>query len=63
MNDLVRGLPVLKFDNEHLCAACELGKRIRKSYSSIVSTKMVEPLELIHIDYGTELKTILLKGL
>ncbi|KAL4564910.1 hypothetical protein LXL04_028986 [Taraxacum kok-saghyz] len=50
VNDLVRGLPVLKFDNEHLCAACEFGKQSRKSHSSIVNTKIVEPLELIHID-------------
>ncbi|KAL4579910.1 hypothetical protein LXL04_016080 [Taraxacum kok-saghyz] len=50
VNDLVRGLPVLKFDNEHLCAACEFGKQSRKSHSSIISTKIVEPLELIHID-------------
>ena len=50
VNDLVRGLPVLKFNNEHLCAACEFGKQSRKSHSSIISTKIVEPLELIHID-------------
>ncbi|KAL4581752.1 hypothetical protein LXL04_006280 [Taraxacum kok-saghyz] len=50
VNNIVRGLPVLKFDNEHLCAACEFGKQSRKSHSSIISTKIVEPLELIHID-------------
>ncbi|KAL4582285.1 hypothetical protein LXL04_006830 [Taraxacum kok-saghyz] len=50
VNDLVRGLPVLKYDNEHLCALCEFGKQSRKSHSSIISTKIVEPLELIHID-------------
>ena len=50
VNDLVRGLTVLKFNKEHLCAACEFGKQSRKSHSSIISTKIVEPLELIHID-------------
>ncbi|KAL4558972.1 hypothetical protein LXL04_031098 [Taraxacum kok-saghyz] len=29
---------------------CELGKQSRKSHSSIVSTKIIAPLELLHID-------------
>ena len=37
-------------DHVHLCAACELGKQSRKSHSSIVSTKIIAPLELLHID-------------
>ena len=46
----VRGLPLLKFDREHLCAACEMGKQSRQSHPSIINTKVVEPLELLHID-------------
>ncbi|KAL4568888.1 hypothetical protein LXL04_024505 [Taraxacum kok-saghyz] len=38
------------YENPHLCAACELGKQSRKSHSSIVSTKIIAPLELLHID-------------
>ncbi|KAI3510079.1 hypothetical protein L1887_25606 [Cichorium endivia] len=50
LSDLVRGLPLLNFDKDHLCDACELGKQSRKSHSMIINTKIVEPLELLHID-------------
>ncbi|KAL4578457.1 hypothetical protein LXL04_014580 [Taraxacum kok-saghyz] len=50
LGDHVRGLPTLKYENPHLCAACELGKQSRKSHSSIVSTKIIAPLELLHIN-------------
>ena len=46
----VRGLPLLKFDREHLCAACEMGKQSCQSHPSIINTKVVEPLKLLHID-------------
>src|SRR3954453_7564325 len=51
--DHVRGMPVLKFDNNHLCASCEHGKIHRVGHSSIIMTKVVAPLKLLHIDlYG-----------
>ena len=50
LGDHVRGLPTLKYENPHLCAACELGKQSRKSHSSIISTNIIAPLELLHID-------------
>lgn len=50
LGDLVRGLPLLKYDKYHLCAACELGKQNRKSRSFIMNTKIIEPLKLLHID-------------
>ncbi|XP_052621871.1 uncharacterized protein LOC128127439 [Lactuca sativa] len=34
-NDLVRGLPLLKLDNETLCAACEKGKLSKSTHKSI----------------------------
>ena len=40
----------IKFDKEHLCATCELGKQSRKSHPTVVNTKEIEPLELLHID-------------
>ncbi|TLX70168.1 DDE-type integrase/transposase/recombinase [Labilibacter sediminis] len=46
----VRGLPIFNYDNEHLCAACEHGKIHRTSHLAKVSTKISEPLELLHID-------------
>ncbi|KAL7585167.1 uncharacterized protein LOC111912704 [Lactuca sativa] len=50
LGDHVRGLPLLKFDKDHLCAACEMRKQSRKSHPFIVNTKVIEPLELLHID-------------
>ncbi|KAI3767848.1 hypothetical protein L2E82_18277 [Cichorium intybus] len=50
LGDLVRGLPLLKYDKDRLCDACELGKQSRKSHSTIINTKIIEPLELLHID-------------
>ena len=49
-NDLVRGLPVLMFDNDTLCAACEQGKQHRQGHPIVIDSKIVEPLELLHID-------------
>ena len=40
----------MKYDKDHLCATCELGKQSRKSYPTIVNTKVIKPLELLHID-------------
>ena len=50
LGDLVRGLPLLKFEKEHLCASCDLRKQSQKSHSTIINTKVIEPLELLHID-------------
>nr|KAJ0214349.1 hypothetical protein LSAT_V11C400174670 [Lactuca sativa] len=51
IGDRVRGLPLLKFDKEHLCAACEMGKQSRKNHPTRINTKIVEALELLHIDF------------
>ncbi|KAI3740016.1 hypothetical protein L2E82_30432 [Cichorium intybus] len=50
LGDLVRGLSLLKYDKDRLCDACELGKQCKKSHSTIINTKIIEPLELLHID-------------
>ena len=44
------GLLVLKFDKEHLCATCEMGKQSQKIHPSRINTKIIKPLELLHID-------------
>ncbi|GJY51171.1 retrovirus-related pol polyprotein from transposon TNT 1-94 [Tanacetum coccineum] len=48
--DLVRGLPRLKFEKDHLCSACQLGKS--KSYSHKPKTKNtnMEVLHNLHMD-------------
>ncbi|XP_023751078.1 uncharacterized protein LOC111899458 [Lactuca sativa] len=48
--DLVRGLPVLKFDNDTLCATCEQGKQHCKGHPMVIDSKIVEPLQILHID-------------
>ena len=48
--DLVRGLPLLKLDNDVLCGACEQGKIIRSSHKSLTEHSVSEPLQLIHLD-------------
>ena len=48
--ELVRGLPLVKFENDHLCAACECGKQSRKSHPIISESSIAEPLELLHMD-------------
>ncbi|KAI3515995.1 hypothetical protein L1887_14902 [Cichorium endivia] len=50
LGDLVRGLPLLKYDKDRSCDACELRKQSRKSHSTIINTKIIEPLKLLHID-------------
>ncbi|KAI3493568.1 hypothetical protein L1887_40768 [Cichorium endivia] len=47
---MVRGLLLLNYDKDRLCDACELGEQSRKSHSTIINTKITEPLELLHID-------------
>ena len=50
VEDLVRGLLVLKFDNDTLCAACEQGKQHRKGHPIVLASTLDASLELLHID-------------
>ena len=55
MNDLVFGemvwgLPLLMFENDHLCDACECGNKSKKGIPVIVEQSISEPLELMYID-------------
>ncbi|XP_052625651.1 uncharacterized protein LOC128132756 [Lactuca sativa] len=61
-DDLVRGLPLLKLDNETLCAACEKGKLSRSTHKSISESSVSEPLELLHIDLCGPAKTQTIQG-
>lgn len=42
-------LRLLKIDKDHLRVACKMRKQCKKSYSTIVNTKIIQPLELIYI--------------
>nr|GEW20328.1 hypothetical protein [Tanacetum cinerariifolium] len=47
---LVRGLPKLKFEKDHLCSACAMGKGKKKSHKPKYEDTNQEKLYLLHID-------------
>nr|GEY33906.1 hypothetical protein [Tanacetum cinerariifolium] len=47
---LVRGLPKLKFEKDHLCSACAMGKSTRKTHKPKSKDTNQEKLYLLHID-------------
>ncbi|GJZ02176.1 retrovirus-related pol polyprotein from transposon TNT 1-94 [Tanacetum coccineum] len=56
---LVRGLPKLKFEKDHLCSACALGKTLSVAYRSVWANacrelRLKETVRRIKTDNGTE---------
>nr|GEY72836.1 hypothetical protein [Tanacetum cinerariifolium] len=49
-NNLVQGLPKMKFEKYHLCFACEQGKIHRKHHKSKMAFASNKPLYLLHMD-------------
>ncbi|GJW08629.1 retrovirus-related pol polyprotein from transposon TNT 1-94 [Tanacetum coccineum] len=50
---LVRGLPKLKFEKDHLCSACVVGKSTKKPHKPKSEDTNQEKLYLVHMDlYG-----------
>ncbi|KAJ9544705.1 LOW QUALITY PROTEIN: hypothetical protein OSB04_024412 [Centaurea solstitialis] len=47
---LVKGLPDIKFEKDHLCSACEMGKLIRSSHKAMSDPSFFKPLQMLHID-------------
>ncbi|GJS29394.1 retrovirus-related pol polyprotein from transposon TNT 1-94 [Tanacetum coccineum] len=51
--DLVRGLPRLKFEKDHLCSVCQLGKSQKYSHKPKSKNTNLEVLNTLHMDlYG-----------
>nr|GEZ17639.1 retrovirus-related Pol polyprotein from transposon TNT 1-94 [Tanacetum cinerariifolium] len=48
--DLLIGLPRLKFEKDHLCSACQLGKSKKHTYSPKTKNTNLEVLNTLHID-------------
>ncbi|GJS44613.1 retrovirus-related pol polyprotein from transposon TNT 1-94 [Tanacetum coccineum] len=48
--DLVRGLPRLKFEKDHLCSACQLGKSKKHSHQPKTENTNLEVLNTLHMD-------------
>ncbi|GJW56882.1 retrovirus-related pol polyprotein from transposon TNT 1-94 [Tanacetum coccineum] len=52
-NGFVRGLPNLKFEKDHLCSACAMGKSKKQSHKPKSEDTNQEKLYLLHMDlYG-----------
>ncbi|GJW90096.1 copia protein, partial [Tanacetum coccineum] len=49
-NNIVNGLPKLKFVKDHLCSSCELGKAKRKSFHTKTTPSSKRGLQLLHMD-------------
>ncbi|GKB03604.1 retrovirus-related pol polyprotein from transposon TNT 1-94 [Tanacetum coccineum] len=49
-DSLVRGIPRLKFQKDHLCSACALGKSKKTSHQPKVEDTNQEKLYLLHMD-------------
>ncbi|GJU59555.1 retrovirus-related pol polyprotein from transposon TNT 1-94 [Tanacetum coccineum] len=49
-NDIVIGLPKLKFIKDHLCSSCELGKAKQKSFHTKTTPSSKKRLQLLHMD-------------
>jgi transposase InsO family protein len=48
--DLLRGLPLLKFESDLICAPCRHGKMIAASHSSVNTVMTEHPRQLLHMD-------------
>ncbi|GJY62937.1 retrovirus-related pol polyprotein from transposon TNT 1-94 [Tanacetum coccineum] len=48
--DLVRGLPRLKLEKDHLCSACQLGKSKKHTHKPTTENTIMEVLHTLHID-------------
>nr|GFA80637.1 retrovirus-related Pol polyprotein from transposon TNT 1-94 [Tanacetum cinerariifolium] len=49
-NDIMIGLPKLKFVKDHLCSSCELGKAKQKSFQTKTTLSSKRQLQLLHMD-------------
>ncbi|GKF01783.1 retrovirus-related pol polyprotein from transposon TNT 1-94 [Tanacetum coccineum] len=49
-NNIMIGLPKLKFIKDHLCFSCELGKAKRKSFQTKTTPSSKRRLQLLHMD-------------
>ncbi|GJV84989.1 retrovirus-related pol polyprotein from transposon TNT 1-94 [Tanacetum coccineum] len=48
--DLVRGLPRLKFEKDHICLACQIGKSKKHTYKPKPKNTNLEVLNTLHMD-------------
>nr|GEZ74436.1 retrovirus-related Pol polyprotein from transposon TNT 1-94 [Tanacetum cinerariifolium] len=61
-NDIVVGLPKLKFVKDHLCSFCELGKAKRKSFYTKLTPSLKKWLQLLHMDLCGSMRVASING-
>ncbi|GJY41721.1 retrovirus-related pol polyprotein from transposon TNT 1-94 [Tanacetum coccineum] len=61
-NGLVRGLPKLKFEKDHLCSACAMGKSKKQSHKPKFDDTNQEKLYLLHMDLCGPMRVASLNG-
>ncbi|GKB14360.1 retrovirus-related pol polyprotein from transposon TNT 1-94 [Tanacetum coccineum] len=59
---LVRGLPKLKFEKDHLCSACAMGKRKKKPHKPKSEDTNQEKLYLLHMDLCGPMRVASING-
>ncbi|GJT15234.1 retrovirus-related pol polyprotein from transposon TNT 1-94 [Tanacetum coccineum] len=48
--NLIRGLPLKIFENDHTCVACQKGKQHKASCKTKTVSSISQPLQMLHID-------------
>nr|GEV39532.1 retrovirus-related Pol polyprotein from transposon TNT 1-94 [Tanacetum cinerariifolium] len=61
-NNLVQGLPKMKFKKDHMCSACEQGKIHRKHHKFKTAFALNKPLYLLHIDLSGPMRIESING-
>nr|GEV04264.1 retrovirus-related Pol polyprotein from transposon TNT 1-94 [Tanacetum cinerariifolium] len=59
---LVRGLSKLKFEKDHLCSACAMGKSTKKTHKPKSKDTNQEKLYLLHMDLGGPMRVESING-
>nr|GEU43423.1 putative reverse transcriptase domain-containing protein [Tanacetum cinerariifolium] len=60
--DLVRGLPRLKFEKDHLCSACQLEKSRKATHQPKMINTIMEVLHTLHMDLCGPLRVKSING-
>nr|GEU37473.1 hypothetical protein [Tanacetum cinerariifolium] len=61
-NGLVRGLPKLKFEKDHLCLACAMGKSKKQSHKPKSEDTNQEKLYLLHMNLCRPMRVAIVNG-
>nr|GEW19926.1 integrase, catalytic region, zinc finger, CCHC-type, peptidase aspartic, catalytic [Tanacetum cinerariifolium] len=61
-NDIMVGLPKLKFIKDHLCSSCELRKAKRKSFHTKITPSSKRRLQLLHMDLCGPMRVASING-